>query len=323
MSERRLHVLNDLRAVEIYVAVVESSSITRAAYRLGLQPSTVSKKVAELEERASTRLLHRTTRSLSMTKVGERFYDQCLRLLNEAERAEWELRDDVHDPKGRIRVTAPVVFAQRQISPLLPEFLARHPGIELELVESARTLNLVEEGFDLSIKIAREDQIGRTGQRLARNRRVVCASPRYLETFGEPQTPRELGAHKCLTIITRQRADLWRFRQDDGVESVRVSGPLVSDNASTLAEAAIQGAGIVMLGTYVVGDALQRGALREILPGQLIQDSAIIAVRPERNFLPLRITLFLKYLAERFGDPPVWERALPQMRSDGSPSPFK
>jgi len=311
MSERRLHLLNDLRAVEIYVAVVESSSITRAAHRLGIQPSTVSKKVAELEERASTRLLHRTTRRLSMTEVGGRFYEQCLRLLNEAERAEWELRDDVHDPRGRIRLTAPVVFAQRQISPLLPEFMARHPGIELEMVESARTLNLVEEGFDLSIKIAREDQIGRNGQRLARNRRVVCASPRYLETFGEPQTPGDLATHRCLTIITRQRADLWRFQQEDGVESVRVSGPLVSDNAGTLAEAAIRDVGIAMLGTYVVGDALRAGLLREILPDRLIQDSAIVAVRPERNFLPLRITLLLKYLTGCFGDPPVWDRSRP------------
>lgn len=310
MSDRRLHLLNDLRAVEIYVAVVESSSITRAAYRLGIQPSTVSKKIAELEERASTRLLHRTTRRLSMTEVGQRFYDQCLRLLNEAERAEWELRDDVHDPRGRIRVTAPVVFAQRQISPLLPGFMARHPGIELEMVESARTLNPIEEGFDLSIKIARPDQIGRSGQVLARNRRIVCASPRYLEMFGEPKVPGDLSSHKCLTIITRQRTDLWRFQHGDEVESVRVNGPMASDNAGTLAEAAIQGVGITMLGTYVISDALRRGLLREILPGRLVQESAIVAVRPERNFLPLRITLFLKYLKECFGDPPVWDRDL-------------
>lgn len=307
----RLHLLDDLRGVEIYVAVVEANSITRAAIRLGLVPSTVSKKLAELEARAQTRLLHRTTRRISMTEVGQRFYDQCLRLLNEAERAEWELRDDAGDVGGRLRVTAPVVFTQRQIAPLLPSFLAQYPKVDFELFASARKLNLVEEGFDLSIQLGPLDQLSRSAQSLAINRRVVCASQAYLDRHGTPAEPSDLAGHSCLVAISTQRADVWRFCGKSGAESIRVKGSLTSDNASTLAEAAAQGVGIALLGTYVVGDYLRAGLLKEILPTRVEQNSIIIGVVPERSFLPRRVKLFLQHLVEGFGSPPTWDRDLP------------
>lgn len=312
MRKMRLRLLDDLRGVEMYVAVAEAGGITRAARRLSVLPSTVSKKIAELEGRAKIRLFHRTTRSIRMTDAGKRFYEQCLRLLSEAERAEWELRDEVQDPVGRICVTTPVVFAQRQISPLLPDFLGRYPNIELELVASARILNLVEEGFDLSIRLARVDQVGRADRLLAKNRRVVCASDAYIERYGVPNQPADLLHHRCLVSKTSQKSDLWRFLggDKDAVESVRVKGPLVSDNAATLAEAAVQGIGIAMLGTFVVGDYLRRGLLKELLPGRLLQDSVFVGVTPEHTLIPYRVGLFIEYLVERFGDPPIWDMGL-------------
>ena len=307
----RLYLLDDLRGVEVYVAVVEANSITRAAIRLGLAPSTVSKKLAELEARSQIRLLHRTTRRISMTEVGQRFYDQCLRLLNEAERAEWELRDDAVDVGGRLRVTAPVVFTQRQIAPLLPSFLAQYPKVDFELFASARKLNLVEEGFDLSIQLGPPDQLSRCAQSLAVNRRVVCASQAYLDRHGTPREPSDLAGHTCLVAVSTHRADVWRFHGKSGLELIRVKGSLTSDNASTLAEAAAQGVGVAMLGTYVVGDYLRAGLLKEILPTRVEQHSIIIGVVPERSFLPRRVKLFLQHLVEGFGSPPTWDRDLP------------
>jgi DNA-binding transcriptional LysR family regulator len=308
MAERRLRLLEDLRAVEIYTAVVETNSISRAAHRLGIFPSTVSKKVGELEERARTRLLHRSTRRISLTEAGHRFYEQCVRLLNEAERAEWDLRDDAREPSGRIRVAAPVVFSQRQIAPILPDFLRRYPDIEVELFTSARTLNIVEEGFDLSIRLARADQVARHTRVLASNRRVVCAAPDYVARHGELKAPADLDQHNCLIAMTGQRADVWRFQGKTGIEAIRVRGQLASDNASVLAEAAVRGMGIALLGTFAVGDHLNSGALIEVLPGILVQDSVVTGVLPERAYVPHRVNLFLDFLANAFGSPPMWDR---------------
>jgi DNA-binding transcriptional LysR family regulator len=310
MAERRLRLLEDLRTVEIYTAVVETNSISRAALRLGIFPSTVSKKVRELEERARTRLLHRSTRRISLTEAGHRFYEQCMRLLNEAERAEWELRDDAREPNGRIRVAAPVVFSQRQIAPILPDFLRRYPDIEVELLTSARTLNIVEEGFDVSIRLARADQVARYMRILAPNRRVVCAAPDYVARHGELKAPPDLDQHNCLIATTGKRADVWRFQGKNGIEAIRVRGQFTSDNASVLAEATVRGMGIALLGTFAVGDHLNSGALIEVLPGMLVQDSVVTGVLPERAYVPHRVNLFLDFLTNAFGSPPVWDRTI-------------
>ncbi len=310
MDDRHLGVLRDLRAIEIYVSVVETSSITRAARRLGVTPSMVSKKIAELETGARATLLHRTTRRMSVTDLGQRFYQRCLRLLDEAERAEWELRDKEREPGGRLRIAAPTVFTERQIAPLLPSFLRLYPRIELELVASARTMNLVEEGFDLSIRLVRADDVGRTGQTLAPNRRAFCAAPDYIARHGEPVHPSELQAHACLINMATQRLETWSYSEPSGAQTVRVGGPLASDNVATIVQAAEQGMGIVLAGTFVVGERLRSGTLKEILPGYVVQDSVVAAIFPARGFVPHRVALLTKFLAARFGNPPVWDRDL-------------
>jgi DNA-binding transcriptional LysR family regulator len=310
MHQKRLRLLENLQAAEAYVAVVESGSITRAAARLGLTPSAVSKRVAELEGRARTTLLRRTTRRVSVTDIGHRFYEQCLHLLDEAERAEWELRDKARDPGGRIRMAAPVVFAQRQMASLLPDFLRLHPRIELELAASARTVNLVEEGFDLSIRLVRTEDLGRAGRVLAPNRRVFCAAASYLARNGHPHHPSDLADHDCLVALGAHRAESWRYVTKDGAKTVRVTGPFASDNVAVVAEAATQGLGIAIAGTFIVGDYLRSGRLVEVLPGYMVQDSVVAAVVPARGFVPYRVGLLIEFLAERFGSPPVWDNGL-------------
>ncbi len=310
MPERRLRLLRDLQAVEIFVSVVETNSITRAAHRLGVTPSMVSKKLAELEGRAMATLLHRTTRRISVTELGQHFYRQCLRLLDEAERAEWELRDKEREPGGRVRLTAPTVFAEQQIAPLVPKFLRDHPRIELELVTSARTVNLVEEGLDASIRLVAESGVGRNSRVLTSNRRVFCAAPDYLRRHGVPAHPTDLSGHACLINFATQRWDTWRYQDTDGPQSLRVRGPLTSDNVELIAQAAESGVGIMLAGTFAVGDRLRSGALLEILPGFVIQDSVVTAVVPPRDYVPFRVALFIDYLGREFGNPPTWDHDL-------------
>ena len=311
MVQHSLRLLDDLRAVETYVAVVEAGGITAAARRLRLMPSTVSKRISDLEARAALRLLHRTTRRISVTDIGRRFYDQCVHLLEGAEQAEAELQDDAGDIGGRIRVAAPVIFAQRQMAPLLPSFLMSHPRIHLELVASARTVNLVGEGFDLSIRLMSRDDVGANGRVLTPNRRVCCASPAYLARFGEPNRPHDLVHHACLMALSLGRGTTWQFKGKRGVESVRVSGPLAADSAQTLAEAARQGLGVAMLGTFVVGDDLRAGSLREILRRDMLQRSVFAAIFPDRGAVPRRVMLLIDHLAAAFGPTPPWDHDLP------------
>lgn len=270
-------------------------------------PSTVSKRITDLEARTKTRLLHRTTRRMHVTDLGQRFYEQCLRLLDEAERAEAELEDRTHDIGGQLRVTAPVVFATRQMASLLPDFLRRYPRVSFELTASARNVNLIEEGFDLSIRLTSREDLGHNDRVLAPNRRVCCASPGYLDRFGAPENPGQLTSHACLMALPTRPTNTWHFRGKRGDESVRVSGPLAADNASAVAEAARQGLGIAMLGTFVVGDDLRAGTLKEILRKDVLQRSVLAAILPDRGLVPARVKLFVDYLADAFAPKPPWD----------------
>ena len=309
MREKIDYLLEDFRSVEMFASVVETSSLARTAHRLGVTSSTVSKKLTELESRAKARLLNRTTRRVTVTEAGKVLYRHCLTLLEQIERAEQSVRDHTTREVGRIRVAAPVVFGERHISPLLPEFLRTHQRVELELLLSARTVNFVEEGFDLSIRIIRGKHAGRNGQILAPNRRIFCASPGYLKAHGAPNHPRELANHSCLIATVMQKTDLWRYQDKGKIDEVRVSGPLISDNISILADSAAKGLGIVMIGSFAAERDLKRGRLVEVLRGFTVPDSYFAMYVPNSTLTPQRVRTFMDYLQAKVGQPPLWDRA--------------
>ena len=303
----RLSPLADLKAVEVFVSVIETQSLTKAARRLGIGVSTVSKKLSELEARAEARLLNRTTRKLYVTEMGKRLYERCLKITDEIEKAETELWEQSRAPSGRLRIAAPVVLGRTQIAPLLTPFLRRYPEIQIELALSPRTADLIEEGIDVAIRLVRADQIEHGMQRICPNQRVFCAAPGYLQECGEPTDPGTLSEHACLIARTNDTFDNWPYARGRSVGSVRVSGPLVSDNVDVIRQAAIDGLGIAYLGLSLVAPDLQAGRLQQVLKGHAVQDSLIVALLPHVDFVPLRAAAFIDFLRERFGKTPPWE----------------
>jgi DNA-binding transcriptional LysR family regulator len=304
---RRIPILSDLKAVEIFVAVVETHSITHAASRLDLAPSTISKKIGEIEGRAGVRLLARTTRRLTITEAGLKLYEHCLRIVEEIERVEGDLNTEQQSLRGRLVVSAPLVFGTRHLAPVLPEFMRSYPEIRIKLLTSPHRLNMIEEGIDCTIRLMRKRDLDKNMRVLAPNRRVFCAAESYLAASGVPDHPKELTAHACLTAAINEVSDHWQYQDRSRAQTVRVSGPLSSDNADVLRAATVSGLGVAHLGTFVVGGELRRGRLKEILKGYAIQDSVFAAIIPHHEFVPRRIRLFIDYLAAKFGDHPPWD----------------
>jgi DNA-binding transcriptional LysR family regulator len=211
-----------------------------------------------------------------------------------------------------LRVTTSASFGRQYISPLLPEFLARHPRIRLSINLNDQLLDLVSSGFDLAIRIGALDDSSLVARRLADNRRVLCASPAYLREHGMPRSPEELANHECLLLVGSQgRQDVWRMRDRDGRDvAVRVRGRFESNLGEVLRDAAIAGLGIALHSTWHVCEDLRAGRLQTVLPDYSVATSGIYAVMPQRRLVPPRVRAFVDFLAERFGDNPPWERAL-------------
>lgn len=213
---------------------------------------------------------------------------------------------------GTLRVTTSASFGRQYISPLLPEFLARHPRIRLSINLSDQWLDLVSAGFDLAIRIGTLEDSSLVARKLADNRRVLCASPAYLRKHGMPRSPEELAHHECLLLVGSQgRRDVWRMRDRDGREvALRVRGRFESNLGEVLRDAALAGLGIALHSTWHVSEDLRAGRLQTVLPDHAIAASGIYAVMPQRRLVPPRVRAFVDFLAGHLGDDPPWERAL-------------
>jgi len=287
---------------------VAAGSLSAAARELGLSTAVVSRRLAALEARLGVRLINRTTRNLHLTDEGARYYDTCARLLAEIEEADSAISAGRVEPQGTLRVALPASFGHRHIVPLIPEFAERYPKVNLALSLSDRTVNLIEEGFDLAVRIAHLEDSSLTARRLAPNRRVVCASPAYLARHGTPRTPDELARHNCLT--TTDFAMNWDYKGPDGKPgSVRVTGRYACDSWEVLREWARAGLGVALKSTWDVHRLLADGSLVEVCPGYTFHsDVAIYAVYPSRRFLPAKTRVFIEFLAESFGPDPYWDQ---------------
>jgi len=212
---------------------------------------------------------------------------------------------------GTLRVTLPSTFGRMYVSPLLPEFLALHPGVRVSVDLSDVKVDLVSAGMDLAIRIGTLDDSSLVARQLAINRRVLCASPDYLERRGVPRTPADLAAHECLLLVGSQgRQDTWRLRDGDTEVSVRVGGRIESNQGELLRDAAVAGLGIALHSTWHVSDDLRAGRLRVVLPDHPLPESGIHAVMPQRRLVPPRVRAFVDFLADKLGGTPPWERTL-------------
>lgn len=317
---------DSLAEMSVFSRVVATGSLSAAARELGLSPAVVSRRLAALEARLGVRLINRTTRSLHLTDEGATYYDNCARLLSEIEEADAAVSAGRVEPRGPLRVALPASFGHLHVAPLVPRFAARYPNVQLALSLSDRNVNVIEEGFDLAVRIAALADSSLAARKLAPNRRVVCASPDYLRRYGTPRTPDELISHNCLT--TTDFAMPWDYKGPDGeTGSVRVSGRFACDNWEVLREWAVAGLGIALKSTWDVRQQLEDGSLVELFADHSFHgDVAIYAVYPHRRLLPAKTRAFIEFLADSFGPEPYWDKPVGQLPSRahapvGSPKP--
>ena len=295
----------------VFSKVVQGGSLSAAARELGISPAVVSRTLAAMEARLGVRLINRTTRSLHLTDEGASYYETCSRILAEIEEADAAAAARRVEPQGMLRVALPASFGLNHIAPLIPRFAARYPKVELALSLSDRSVNLVEEGFDLAIRIAELKDSALAARKLAPNRRVVCASPAYLRQHVEPKTPQDLAKHNCLIATWEQGMAMnWEYKSPVGKRgSVRVTGRYACDNWEVLREWAVAGLGVALKSTWDVRKHLEDGSLVPLLPGyDFSSDVGIYAVYPHRRHLPAKTRVFIDFLAESFGPEPYWDQ---------------
>lgn len=286
--------------MQAFVTVVDQGSFVRASETLGLSKTAVSRLVGELEARLGARLLQRTTRRLSLTPEGEVFLDRCRQILGAVDEAEAELSTRSGQAVGRLRVNVPVSFGQLHLAPLWPAFMALHPGVELDITLSDRQVDLVDEGYDLAVRIARLEPSSLVSRPLTSTRMVLCASPGYLERHGRPSHPADLARHAVIGYSLFATGDVWEFNGPDGAVAVKVAPRMRANSGDTCCAAALQHQGIVLQPTFLVGPHLASGALREILPDWHAGELGVHAVYPSRKHLTPKVRVLIDFLVDAF-----------------------
>src|SRR5262245_14551927 len=290
-----------------FVKVVDAKGFSAAAPGLGLTPSAVSKLVTRLETRLGVRLLQRTTRAVHLTGEGEAFYAAARRIVGEIATLEGEIAGQAGTPRGLLRVTTSLAFATHQLTPVIAEFLARHPMVQLELLPTDRVLDLVEEGVDVAIRVGRLADTSFMARKIGEDKRLICAAPDYLARHGTPQKPDELRRHNC--IVSRDHAHLnrWSFKVDGQPVEIDVRGRVAVTEGEAQMQLALQGIGIVRLTRLTLTQAIRDGTLVPLLGGFSAEEAvAIHAVYPHRRHLAPKVSAFVNFLIEKF-TPPPWE----------------
>lgn len=295
----------------LFLRVLDLGSISAAARHLGLSVAVASQRLKRLERTLGVRLLHRTTRRLHATTEGAVLAERGRQLIEDLDALTGDLRETASDVAGTLRVTLPAAFGRMYVSPLLPEFIARHPRVRLGVNLTDRMVDLVGGGMDLAVRIGGLQDSGLVARRIATNRRLLCASPAYLRRHGTPKVPEDLARHDCLLLSGAQGTpDSWVLTGRGGRElRVRVRGPLESSMGDVLRDAAIAGLGISLHSAWHVCEDIRAGRLRVVLPEHPPPATAIHLLMPQRRLIPPRVRAFADFLAERLGgDPPPWER---------------
>lgn len=292
----------DLNALVLFAKVVEKQSFVGAARALGVPKSTVSRKVAELEERLGARLLVRTTRAVRLTEAGRSYYDRATRIVADAEEADALVRDAGETPVGHVRITTTMAFAERWVAPRMAEFHRQYPRVSVEVLATDRRVDLVGEGFDLAVRAGKLDDSSLIARRLGPAGLMVVASPAYVGARGVPRTVEDLRGHDCLLLGTGISGHQWRLSGPEGPVTVAVTGPLVANDIAILHRACVAGLGITRLPRFVIAEDLAAGRLVEVLPGTSPSDAGVYVVYPGGRQLPGKVRAFLDFFVDR-GEP--------------------
>jgi DNA-binding transcriptional LysR family regulator len=284
-------------SMRMYVAVVDGGSFAAAADKLEISRAMVSKQIQKLEEHLGTRLMNRTTRRLSLTETGRAFYERSTEILQDVEEAEQVAGHLTRTPQGVLRLTIPLSYGQHRLAAIIGAYTQAYPQVQLDIALSDRKVDLVEDGFDLAVRIGALPQSDLIARKIGGVRSIVCASPGYVARHGAPRTPEELGSHACLGYSLTGSGTDWRFETPDGPLIVPITGPIRADNGDIIRLAALSGAGILFQPHFIVEDDLAAGRLVQLLPAWQSAELGVYAVYPSRKHLSAKVRTFVDFLA--------------------------
>ena len=305
-------ITDKLQAIGAYAKVVAHGSFAEAARQLGLTRSAVSKAVMELEELLGVRLLDRTTRHVHPTEAGLAYYERCVALLAAIEESELEVSRLHQEPRGVLKVNAPMSFGTRYLGDVIALFMQRYPDLRVELTLDDRFVDPLQDGFDVTVRIGVLEDSSLVARRIAPARRLLVASPSYLAAHGAPGTPADLAQHRCLHYGHSTSSQSWQLERKGKVIQVPIRAHLCSNNGEVLLAAAVSGIGIAKLPTFIAGPDIQAGRLQSVMCDYPAQDLAIYALYARHKYLAAKIRAFIDFLVDRFGEKPEWDDRPPE-----------
>ena len=297
----------DLLDVLAFVRVAETGAFARAAERMGMSKSILSRRVARLEQQLGAKLLTRTASGASPTVIGDAYYARAANILAELEAAQEVVADAVTQIAGPIRLAGPLSFGTEHLAPALADFAKMHPRVELDIAFEDRTVDLISGGFDLAVRLGSLEDSALVARKIAPLRRLVLAAPSYLEARGRPEHPRDLNQHDLLIYANAGRAEQWRFRTEKGWEQVRIRPRLRTDNGEMLRAAAVAGLGLCILPSFIAAPAIESGEIEPVLRGYPLEEGGVHVVMPPGRATTARVRALVDFLAARFGPEPDWD----------------
>ena len=308
--------MDTLNAMKLYCHIVDAGQLSLAADRLNLSKGAVSKQLAKLEAHLGGRLLNRTTRRLTPTEAGIDFYERAKRILESVEEAECVVTGLTVEPSGTLKINAPMSFGFNHLGEMLAQYKKKYPKVTIDITLQDRQIDLVEEGYDLALRIATLKDSTLIARRLSPCHIVMCASPDYLEEYGEPKTPSDLKNHQCISYAYSGSMKQWTLENSKGEKKIiPIKGSLIANNGNLICDAVINGMGIAPLPTFIIGDAIREGKAKIIMDNWRPQSETISLIYPSSRYLSAKVRTFVDFSVEYFrpasGEVNYWDRELP------------
>lgn len=301
--------MDRLRALEVFVEVVKRDGFARAAEALDTSPANVTRYISDLEAHLQTRLLNRSSRKMSLTSSGEALFERAKSILDDVAEAEAIVSSATLQPHGVLRINAPLSFGVLHLAPLWAKFMRLYPEVQLDVSLIDRVVDIVEEGYDMAVRISRAGSTANVARKLAASQNVLCASPDYIQQRGMPQTPAELLQHDGIGYSYAANADEWPMLDASGqTHTVKMPCVMHTNNGDTARAAALGGLGVIWQPTFLVGADLRAGRLQRVLPDYHMPDMDVLAIYPSRRHLSAKVRVMIDFLVQELAGTPPWDR---------------